>query len=439
MLPRREATPFGLWSLHLLGGSLGFQAALFAVAAVFALALLLGWRARLAAFASWLLLTSLQNRNPLVAIGADDVLRLLLLWSLFLPLSARASLDARRRPAPTRNPFLSVGSATILVQVALIYPFAAVFKRREAVWQQLAFLEQAMGVEGIATDLGRQLLAVPALLPVLSWLALQLESWGVLLAFSPWRTGPLRSLAVAVFMAFHLLVIGTTFRVGLFPVVMAVAWLVFLPPWLWDRLAARLPRPASAASDERGASRASPLRSLPVQFAAGALLICVAIQNLDTLAPERRGHLLAGPVRGIVHTLRLDQHWSLWSRIPTNRHYVFAARLRDGREVDLHRGGAPLDWDRSRRRSRNNRWWKYQFLLSKPAGAHLRPLYASWLRRRWNRGQPAEARIERLTLWMLEKPRGAAPRRVRLSRASSAVLRARGRGVVPPRPTRRSG
>lgn len=70
------------------------QGGLFALAAACAVALLVGWRTRLAALGCWLLLSSLQVRQPLIYIGGDSILRLLLFWGLFLPLSARLSLNA---------------------------------------------------------------------------------------------------------------------------------------------------------------------------------------------------------------------------------------------------------------------------------------------------------------------------------------------------------
>ena len=84
-------------SIHLLSGSAASQQALFALAALFAVMLLVGWRTRLACVASWYLLVSLHVRNPMICDAGDSLLAQLLFWSMFLPLGATFSLDARRR------------------------------------------------------------------------------------------------------------------------------------------------------------------------------------------------------------------------------------------------------------------------------------------------------------------------------------------------------
>ena len=82
------------YSLHAFGGDRLSQAALFLVAGAFASMLLVGYRTRLAAFVSWLLLCSLQGRNYIILQGGDDILRVMLFWSMFVPIGARFSVDA---------------------------------------------------------------------------------------------------------------------------------------------------------------------------------------------------------------------------------------------------------------------------------------------------------------------------------------------------------
>ena len=103
-------------SLYLLDHSLWFQAGLLLLAASAALCLLVGWKSRVMTALSWYLLTSLHHRNYYLLDIGDDVLRLLLFWSMFLPLGRCYSLDARCKPAldPGR-PIYSIGTAAILL------------------------------------------------------------------------------------------------------------------------------------------------------------------------------------------------------------------------------------------------------------------------------------------------------------------------------------
>src|SRR6187551_2718199 len=112
-------------SLHMASGSAGWIAFLFAIHLVAGLALSVGWHTRLATAVCWVLTVSLHNRNPLVLHSGDVIIRQMLFWSLFLPLGARWSIDARRpllRPAPPTT-FVNVGTAGFLVQLACIYVF----------------------------------------------------------------------------------------------------------------------------------------------------------------------------------------------------------------------------------------------------------------------------------------------------------------------------
>ncbi len=96
-------------SLHAVSGEAWVQALLFCVAGLFALAMIVGYRTRLATIVSWLLLLSLHARNPMILNGGDALFRMLLLWGIFLPSeSAGRSMPAgsietdRQRSLPER-------------------------------------------------------------------------------------------------------------------------------------------------------------------------------------------------------------------------------------------------------------------------------------------------------------------------------------------------
>src|SRR5262249_22733036 len=113
------------WSFHFGSGSWGYQAMLFGIAAVLAIALVLGFETRLAAISSWLMLVSLHHRVPPILSGADILLRMLLFWATFLPLdrawSLHSLLQKQRGGTKGQNDegrVLSVASGAILLQMA---------------------------------------------------------------------------------------------------------------------------------------------------------------------------------------------------------------------------------------------------------------------------------------------------------------------------------
>src|SRR5918912_4333536 len=107
------------FSLNLLNGQLLFQALLFATAALAALGMLVGFRTRLMTVVVWVLLLSIQWRNPLVLGAGDILLHLLLFWGMLLPLGAYWSVDRALKPAPSRlsMQFLSFATVGLFMQI----------------------------------------------------------------------------------------------------------------------------------------------------------------------------------------------------------------------------------------------------------------------------------------------------------------------------------
>src|SRR5207249_2480615 len=102
VLPRAALIgDIGSWkpSLHFISGSATFQAMLFVLAGLVALAMLVGYRTRIATFISWVFVLSVEARNPGVFQGGDHLLYLLLFWGMLLPLGARFSVDAALDPS----------------------------------------------------------------------------------------------------------------------------------------------------------------------------------------------------------------------------------------------------------------------------------------------------------------------------------------------------
>ncbi len=162
VFPRVAAIDWGndyRWSLYFLSGSWVWALFLNLIAALAALALILGYRTQIATIVSLILLVSLHNRASLLLQGGDNLLLLLIFWSLFLPLGARFSLDAARvhpdhqqRLAEQPNQFLSVGTVAILLQAMAVYFFSAFLKSGSEWFEDGTAIYYALHLDELATD-----------------------------------------------------------------------------------------------------------------------------------------------------------------------------------------------------------------------------------------------------------------------------------------------
>ena len=244
LLPRSVITAVlghqGAFSLHLASGSFWFQSVLFSVAALLALSLLIGYRTRLVTVLSWMLLVSVQVRNPVINSGADLLLSALLFWGMFLPLGGRWSVDAALDPRADSYPnqYCSVASGAMLVQVMSVYFFTAFLKSGAEWWPDGTAVYYALHLDMFATHLGVFIRDWPVLLQWLTWLVLVLEFVCPVIVFLPFFTVPLRLICLALLAAMH---IGfeLCLEVELFPYVSLLSLTVFIPGWLWDVLGKR--------------------------------------------------------------------------------------------------------------------------------------------------------------------------------------------------------
>lgn len=230
------------WSVLLANGTLTFQAILFLLTAVAAILLIVGLRTRLMTFIIWIMVISIQVRNPWLSSGADTLMRMLLFWAMFLPLGAHWSLDSQRAGS-TNSPklarALSFGTAGLFLQIAFMYWFTALLKTGSAWVSEGTALYYALAAGHVARPYSDFLLQFPIMLRGLTHATLLLEFIGPVLLFTPFFRGPVRTLAIASLMSLQI-GIFLTLDVGLFPVVGALCMVSFLPAWFWDVLLPRL-------------------------------------------------------------------------------------------------------------------------------------------------------------------------------------------------------
>jgi hypothetical protein len=299
------------------------QAGVFGLHALFALALLVGWRTWLATLACWYFASSLQIRQPLVYMGGDSIVRLLLFWGLFLPLGARFSFDViRGRVALAGDRLLSGGTVALLLQVCLIY-WATGLAKDGDLWRTGQAVFYALH-SSMATPFGAWLReASPAMLRLLSDATLIVELFGPLLAFVPIYTPVFRLLAVALFWGFHL-GLAAAMNIGLFPVFSMVAWLPFIPTEAWRRF-----RPGVITY---AMLRGTVARLASIVAIVAIVYVVVSLAERNRLIPR----LLPEPIHTVGWALRLQQAWDMFAPDPPRRASTFIVRrtTSDGTTTD---------------------------------------------------------------------------------------------------------
>ena len=224
------------YQLFLATGSDWGLGLLFVLGAVAGISLVAGYRTRLAAFACWAFTVSIQLRNPMVLDGGDELLRLLLFWCPFLPLSARWSVEAKKNPEWVKLPdtYRSVATAGVTIQYSLLYLFAAILKSGEEWRTTGTALYYTLSIDQFATHFGKWMLNYPQLLKAATFAAVGTEfCLGILILVSPryWRV---KTLVLAGALSLHL-GIALLLNFGIFQLIVSVGLLAFVPGAIFDR------------------------------------------------------------------------------------------------------------------------------------------------------------------------------------------------------------
>lgn len=155
--PRIHAIPYiadARWSVNFLNGSPNFAFIVILVGLVAAGLMLVGWHTRPASIVVWVVVVSLHSRSPLVTYGGDDLIRMVLFWSMFLPLGKVWSFDSRVAPAPRTATVFTMATLGLLLQNVFLYLFTALLKDGPAWRETYDAVYYAMAMRDLTTWLG---------------------------------------------------------------------------------------------------------------------------------------------------------------------------------------------------------------------------------------------------------------------------------------------
>jgi hypothetical protein len=390
------------WSLHLSFGHYFGILGLFLVAYIAAFSFLIGYKTKTAAVLSWVLLVSLQTRNPMVLQGGDELLKMIVLWASFLPTDSFYSVNSVK--AIRLRPHFSIASIGLATQLIILYVFAGLFKLAERHWLSGEALFLAFGSVDINGHLSRHLLGSHGLLRLSNHMTLLFEILLPFLLFVPWKNHIWRVILIVSYIGFHISVF-LTFNVGIFVTVPVAAWLAFLPPRFW---ASFLGKKTNSQLVQwslflRGLLKISTNTVSPIRlrkatnFFLCAILTIVIWWNITTLPSLTK--VFPDILRPVIYGATLQQTFAMFSvTLPRSGWVWIPGVLSTGEYVDLtiegrkmplrselpliHRGNNP-----------NDRWGKFTECLVANHGS-LRLHYGKFLCRKVNSSSEEDVKLD---------------------------------------------
>lgn len=384
----------GLFSLLYLSDDPRYVTAFFALGLASAIALTVGYRTRISGPLCWLLLLSVQHRNPLLLHKGDSYLLLLLLWGSLLPWGEAFALDVPRRHP--ESPPLSVAGVAYLTQVFLVYACTAAMRTSQAWSVDGTALYDAFHLAPLSRPTSDLVLAMgPRFTAAVTLTIWGMESFGPALLWLPYARA--RMLAVGLIVAFHLSIEATMYVFN-FAWIAIAAPLGLLPAEFWSsRLGRMLERGLRRLFPARPAAEEAPPRweeALRQAVATAALVAALYFLAHDVRA-EDPGY------RWIRHA-GLNQRWGMFSPAPAT---VFGwqsieGHLADGSVVDLLTGGLyPPGHYRREPRWIDQRWEEYQIMtMLNSFGSHP-AAFLHVVVGEWNARHPDRRVTEARVLW----------------------------------------
>ncbi|MGZ3769783.1 MAG: HTTM domain-containing protein [Bdellovibrio sp.] len=326
------------WSLHLASGSTVFQIILIGIQLVAAVLFMAGLRPKITGLITLILLMSLQSRNNLVLSASDDLMRMALFFSLFLPLNARFSFfnkDIKDVEIP------SIPSAALMLQLIYMYLFTAVLKWHPVWHTEGSAIYYAIHIDMYAKPFAYILSNFEGFMKLATFATLAFEFVGPVAALIP---GRIRLMTALLFMAFHL-ALFFSFEIGLFPAMAITYWIIFLTVEFWESIVGLkiessfhyLISASKIARDEIP-YQTKKWQKVLVSTVPLIFIVILGFYNFDTL--EFKSPFLPTKIKAFIHATNTNQVWNMFAPYPIKNDgwFVIEGTFTNGSKKDLNTG-----------------------------------------------------------------------------------------------------
>ncbi|MBI3520585.1 MAG: lipase maturation factor family protein [Bacteroidetes bacterium] len=393
------------FSFHAISGDLWWQILLFIINACCIILLIIGFRTRLFTFICWAFLTSLQNRNPFILQGGDDLLRILLFWAVFLPWGERFSVQKKSNYS---TDYFSVAAIGYLLLPCSVLFFSALLKTSPEWRSEGTALYYALSLDQIRMPLGTFLYQFPGLLKALTFITFYIELLAPLLILCPFVSKKIRLFGIICICCLFI-GIAFTLYVGLFYIISIVSLIGLLPSsvmdWFENHCYKNNTEINTANNDEYKSSSVNHFFYLLKNYALIAVIIFCLMMNLGSVKAFPYG--LDPTIVSYGKILRLEQNWGMFSPsiLKDDGWFVYSGLNDKLQYIDVKHNRSLVSYTKPNigvTEFESDRWRKFQENYTFNNNNYMRPFYCKYLLRKWNKEHP-DNHISDLTIFFMKE------------------------------------
>lgn len=388
---------------------------------------LVGYKTRFASILNFVFLLSIHVRNPYLLDSADDLMRLLSLWMIFIPLADYFSVDAwlaqRKNPEDTTIPKTTYAFPVRIIQfqVLIVYLFTGIFKLMGPVWRRGEGVWYALQLETLLQPSGALFFELSPLwvLQALSWFTVIVEVTLPFMLIAPFFQPHLKAIGILLGTMLHVGIAVLMSIPNFFPL-MVISYLLFVEDswisWVLSKLGIRPGRYAVAVPNLPPEDDAMPAA---IALKRGTLTVTLAFLmgvimwwSFSRLEPRGEPLIELPPqeVRVAMHVAGINQLWRMFSPTPTHTSTWISAvgTTSNGNLLDLRTGETLRSLADSSTQDYhfgpNIRWMKYEENLRRNEPEPLLQAMADYYCEQYRDALENEDELEAVHLILIGKP-----------------------------------
>ncbi len=393
------------FSFHTISGDLWWQVLVFVINTLCIVLLIIGYRTRVFTFICWAFLTSLQNRNPFILQGGDDLLRILLFWAIFLPWGERYSIQ-KKSNYPTN--YFSIANIGYILLVCSVFFFSALLKTSSEWRSEGTALYYTLSLDQIRLPLGTFIYQFPGLLKVLTFIVFYIELLAPILIILPFVSKKVRIIGIICYICLFI-GIANTLYVGLFYIIGLVSLIGMFPSNWMDWFESKLYKNKTEIKlpeleNKKTFFIYNSFLFVKNYFIAGVILFCLMI-NLGSV----RGfpYVLDQTLVNYGQVLRLEQNWGMFSPfiLKDDGWFVYSGFDQNHHYIDIKHNTSSVSFKKPNPvvcEFESDRWRKFQENYTFNNNNYMRPFYCKYLINKWNQDH-SDNKISDLTIFFIKE------------------------------------